>query len=312
MSEHTGQAAPHATAVHVAAHGGNLDGGADTLLEALLGQGHEGLLDSLVGQRLLVVHVADVSGDLGESRVLGVGKVVKVEQTSVGLGDLLAIRGVEGHVVEAVERSLGRKTLSSTVPVGVAIGTALQQLLTLAVCPIGGIEGLGVAAVGVVAVNDGVFGGQIRLIEVIGVLHVGATQTGLNDDGGVRADQHSDGTGTTSGARIALGIQGNISSDDKAVPSVPARGLDPIDSVEDGIGTTIAGIDSVDTLDVGVVAEQLHDHRLDGLGLVQKGLGTDLETANGVGVDLVLLEQVGSDGEGEGVDVYRARAQQLA
>ena len=44
----TGETTPDATTVHVTAVGGDLDGGVDTLLEALLGEGHEGLLNNLV------------------------------------------------------------------------------------------------------------------------------------------------------------------------------------------------------------------------------------------------------------------------
>src|SRR5262245_53417091 len=50
-AEQTGKTTPDAAAVHVTAHGGDLDGGVDTLLELLLGETHEGLLNDLVGQR---------------------------------------------------------------------------------------------------------------------------------------------------------------------------------------------------------------------------------------------------------------------
>lgn len=295
-ADQAGKATPDATAVHVTAQGSDLDSGVDALLEALLGETHEGLLDGLVGQGLLVVHVAQLGGDVGKGRGVGVGEVVVVQETGVRLLDELAGGGVEGKVIEAVQAGLGR------VAVGGAVGGLLG--LALAVGAVGGVEGLGVAGEGVVAVDVGVLAGQVGLVEVVGVLHVAASQTGLHDDGGVGADEEGDGAGTTGGTGVALGVEGNVTGDDDAVAAVPGGALDPVDGVEDGVGAAVAGVDGVDTLNVGVVTKELHQDGLDRLGLVQHGLGTDLEAANGVGVDLVLLEEVGGGGEGEGVDVW--------
>ena len=61
--------------------------------------------------------------------------------------------------------------------------------------------------------------------------------------------------------------------------------------VEEGIGSAVAGVDRVNTLEVRVVAKQLHQDTLDGLGLVEDGLSTDLEAADRVGVDVVVLQE---------------------
>lgn len=304
-ADQTGKTTPDTATVHVTAVGGDLDGGVDTLLETLLGQGHEGLLNNLVGQGLLVVHVTELRSDLGESRRVGIGEVVVVEETSVRLLDKLASRGVESKVVETVEAGLGR-----VVTVGSTVGAVSGLLgLTLAVSAVSGIEGLGVAVDGVVAINIGVLAGKVGLIEIVGVLHVGATQTGLGDNGGVGADQESDSTSTTSGPSVTLGVESNITGNNNSIATVPSGRLNPVDGVENSVGTTVASVDSVDTLDVGVVAEKLHKNTLDGLGLVEKSLSTDLEVTNRVGVDVVVLEELGGSSKGERVDVLTVVAE---
>jgi len=135
------------------------------------------------------------------------------------------------------------------------------------------------------------------------VLHVGATQAGLDDDGGVGANEHGDGAGTAGGPGVALGVEGDVAGDDDGVSAVPGGGLDPVDSVEEGVSTAVAGVDGVNALDAGVVAEELHEHGLDRLGLVQHGLGADLEAADGLSIDVVVLQQARGDGQGERVDV---------
>jgi len=299
-ADQTGQTTPDTATVHVTNVGGDLDGRVDTLLEALLGKSHEGLLDNLVGQRLLVVHVTELRSDLSKGGSVSVGKVVMVKETSVRLLDKLAGRRVESKVVEAVEAGLGR-----IVTVGDAVGAIGLLSLTLAVSAVGGIKSLGVAVDGVVTINIGVLAGKVGLVEIVGVLHVGTTQTGLGDDRGVGADQHSDGTGTTSGAGIALGVESDITGNDNSIAAVPSGRLNPVNGVENSVGTTVAGVNGVDTLDVGVVAKKLHKNTLDRLGLVEKSLGTNLEETNRVGVDVVVLEELRGSGKSERVDIWR-------
>jgi hypothetical protein len=42
-----------------------------------------------------------------------------------------------------------------------------------------------------------------------------------------------------------------------------------------------------------VGSKELHQDRLDGLGLVQESLSANLEAANGLGVDVVLVHEGG-------------------
>lgn len=298
-----GQTTPDTTTVHVSAHGGNLDGRVDTLLETLLGEGHEGLLHNLVSQRLLVVHIPDFWGHLGESRAVWVGQKVVVQKTSIRLLHQFAGWCVESQVVKSIQRGLDGP-VSDAVAIGMAICHAiLQLLLLLTVGAVGSVQGFGVAVNGVVAVNVGVFAGEIGLVEIVSVLHVGPTQAWLDNNRRIRADEQSNAASSASGAGVALGVQGNVTSNDDTVASVPRRGLDPVDSVEEGVGASVAGVDRIHALDVGVVAEKLHQDGLDGLGLIQEGLRADFQAANRVGVDFVLLEEVGNSGQGKGVDV---------
>ena len=94
-------------------------------------------------------------------------------------------------------------------------------------------------------------------------------------------------------------------SDNDGVTTVPSRRLNPVDGVEQSVGATVARIHCVNTLNVVVAAlvEQLHKNRLDRLRLVEQGLSADLEAANGLGVDVVLLEKRGHGSQGERVDV---------
>ena len=301
MREQTGQATPNTSAVHVTAEGGNLESRRNALVKALLGQGHERLLDNLVGQGLPVVHIADLTRHLTEYLLVGIRKVVMVEQTSIRLLDKLAGGSMETHVVEAVERSL--RSISA-----VAVGTLLLRL-ALHVITVSGIESLGVAGQREVAVENRVLAGEVGLVKVVGVLHVGTPQTGLGHNRGVRANKHGDATGTTSGPGIALSIEGNVSSNDDSISTIPGRRLNPVHGVKESVGTTVAGVDGIDTLNASVVPEQLHQDGLDGLGLVENRLGTDLEAANGVRVDVVVLEKPGDGGQSKGVNVCKQRGQ---
>ena len=295
MAEERSNTSPDGTAVHVTAKSGNLDRGVDTILEALLGETHEGLLNNLVGEGLGVVHIAELRGNLSERGGLGVGQVVVVQKTGIRLLHKFAGWGVESHVVKAVKVSLAR------LAVGVAVDSLLG--LTTAVIAVGSIESLGVASEGVVAIDVRVLAGKIGLVEIVNVLHVGTTQSRLNNDGGVGANKHSNGTSTTSRTSITLGVEGNITGNDDSVTAVPSGRLNPVDGVEESVGTTIASVDGVNTLEVGVVAEKLHQNSLDGLGLVEDGLSTNLNTTDGVGVDVVVLKKTGSNSQGKGVDI---------
>lgn len=263
----------------------NVGGSNNTRVElglgVLLHVAHEGLLNVTVSQALLVGKVSDALRNVG--RLEGTKSVVVVSHTAETLGNELA----GGHVESAGTELLG--TLLSSARLG--------QVLTVSL-----VEGLGVASKRVVAVNNGVLRGEVGLVEVVSVLHVG-TVLGVDDKRSVGANKHGNSTASTGGAGGTLSVNSNITSNNNSVTTVPGSRLDPVNGVEKGISTTVAGVVSVDTLDVGVVAHELHKYRLDTLTLVQKSLGTNLETANILGVQVVLLEKLPENSKGDGVHV---------
>lgn len=302
IAEQAGETSIDGGRVHVTTHGGNVETGTHTLSEAFLGQSHEGLLDGLVAERLVVIQVTQFRRNFGKSGVLGVGKVVVVEHAGIGLLHQLAGRSVEQDVVEAVKRSLSLIMLDS---IGAILSLALEHLFTSGIGLIASINSLGVALEREMAIDDGVFASKIGLEEIISVGEVTATETRLEHNRGVRANQHGHGTSTTSGAGSSLGIEGNVTADNNGISAVPGRRLNPVDAVEYSVGTTVASIDGVDTLNVGVSmrSKKLHQHRLDRLGLVKKGLCADLKTTDGLGVDVVLAKEGGTRGQSKRVDV---------
>lgn len=170
---------------------------------------------------------------------------------------------------------------------------ALKDFLSGVVRLVAGIHGFGVASYGVVTVNIGVFAGKVRLVEVVGMGDVGAPETGLKDNGSIGSDEHGNTASSTGGTSITLLVESNVTSNNDGVSAIPAGGLYPVDAIEKSIGSAVAGVDGVDTLDVGVArgSKELHQHGLDGLGLVQHGLCADLEASNRLGVDGVFAEE---------------------
>ena len=115
----------------------------------------------------------------------------------------------------------------------------------------------------------------------------------FEDERSVRANEHSACASTTYGPCTALGVDSNISSEDDSVPAVPRRSFNPVDGVEKSSGRSVARVLGVDAFDISVASggEEIHEHRLDRLRLVDDGLGADVDTADGLGVDVVLLDQ---------------------
>ena len=305
VREQTAQAGVNTAAVHVSAHGGELDGGLDAGSESLLGKSHEGLLDVPVRDRGLVGDVLDLGGHLSEDGVGGVLQVVVVQETGVRLGDEFAGRGVESHVVEAVERCL---LLLSVAIDAVAVLLRLECSLTVVVGLVTGIDGLSVALDGEVAINDGVLAREVGLVKVVCVPDVGTTLAGLHNKRGIGANEHGNAASTTGGTGVALGVERDVASDNDGVTAIPSRRLNPVDGVEQSVGAAIARVHCVNTLNVVVAAllEQLHEDGLDRFGLVEKGLSTDFKATDALGVDVVLLEKRGDGGQGERVDVCAA------
>ena len=70
-------------------------------------------------------------------------------------------------------------------------------------------------------------------------------------------------------------------------------GFNPIDSIEERSGGSVASSFGVDAFNIGVSgrSKEVHKHRLDGLGLVDDRFGSDLDASNRARVDVVLLQQ---------------------
>lgn len=293
-------------AVHVSTLRGDLDGWLHTRSEALLGQSHKRLLHSLVRYRLLVCQTLDFCGDFLEDFRFWICQVIIVQQSCVALRDQLASRGVEGHVVETIQRCF---QLFHAICMTVCL--ALQLLLASVVRLVASVDCFSVALDGVVAIHDGVLAGQIGLVKVVCVLDVAPTLAWLECDWGVWTDEHGNTASAASGSGVALLVQRDISGNDNRITSVPCRRFHPGDGVEEGICASVAGVDRIYTLNVGVARglKELHQHRLARLGLVQKRLRANFESANRVGVYVVLFHERGNGGQGERVDVFSVVAE---
>lgn len=115
----------------------------------------------------------------------------------------------------------------------------------------------------------------------------------LKDDWGIGSNEHSTRASATDWTGATLSINGNIPSKYNRIAAVPRTRFDPVDGVEKGSGGAIACVLRVDALNVVVarLAKEVHEDRLDRLGLVDNGLGADVDATNGLGVDIVLFKQ---------------------
>jgi hypothetical protein len=112
----------------------------------------------------------------------------------------------------------------------------------------------------------------------------------LNDQRSVGTNEHGASTHTTDRTSGTLLVDGNVTSKHDSVPAVPRFTLHPVDGVEEGSGRTVASVLGVDTLNIVVTrgVEEVHEDGLCSLGFVNQGLGSDVETTNGGGVNVVL------------------------
>lgn len=116
---------------------------------------------------------------------------------------------------------------------------------------------------------------------------VAAPQAWLERQRRIWAYEHGHASGAASRSRVALFVERDVASHNNGVTAVPRGRLDPVESVEERVGTTIASVHSVNALNVRITAglEELHKHRLDGFGLVEEGFGADFEAADRGGID---------------------------
>ena len=143
------------------------------------------------------------------------------------------------------------------------------------------------------------------LVEVVRVGDVCGSQAALEHERRVWSDEERNGAGAAGWPRATLGVERYVAHDDGRVASVPVARLDPVDGVEERRRAAEASVDVVDALDVRVAGalEQLHQARLDALGLVDERLGADVEAADLVRAHAPLVHEVVEHGEAHGVDV---------
>ena len=248
--------------------------------------------------------------------MLGVGQVVVVEQSGVGFRDELAGWRVEYDVVEPVEWSslvvaLLRPVVNTIDHLSARLrrGMLVELHFSFVVRSIAGVEGFGVAFDGELPVNNRIFAGEIGLVEVIRMLHVRSSQARFQHDRSVWSHKHGHTPCTPCRSRVTLLIQCNVSGYHDGISAIPARRLDPVDGVEEGIRPTVACIDGIDPFDIGVArrSKQLHQHRLDRLGFVEKRFGAYLQPTDGAGIYRVLAQERRHGREGKGIDILHSQ-----
>lgn len=99
----------------------------------------------------------------------------------------------------------------------------------------------------------------------------GRRLTVTDDDGGAGSHQHGDGSGAAGGPGAAAGVDRHVPRHGQSQSAVPEPRLDPGHRVEKGRSAPVAGVGRVHPFHVRVAAvfEELHQHRLDALRLVQ-------------------------------------------
>uniref|UniRef100_A0AAG5DIA7 Uncharacterized protein n=1 Tax=Anopheles atroparvus TaxID=41427 RepID=A0AAG5DIA7_ANOAO len=262
---------------------------------------HERFLHVPVEVRVLQPHAGELLALAGEQ----LGALLGRRQHEVVQADArerllhqLAVRAVEDDRVERVERDGGDH-------VRVALGELLPVQL------VARVKGTEVALDRELPVDDGVLRAEVRLVEVVRVLHVRRPQPPVEAERRVRADEHGHGAGPTGRTGRTLRVHRNVAAHDQRQPSVPARRFNPVDRVQQRGRPAVARVRRVDSLQVGDARrfEQLHQHRLDALRLVHDRLRADLEPADPVQRNLVPIEQVAHDRQAQRVDVLPVGAE---
>jgi len=212
---------------------------------------------------------------------------------------------MEADVVEAIQRRL--QLFVCTNAIGGTIGMLAMELsLSLIVSAVALVNGFGIALDGVVAVDDRVLGGQVGLVEVIRMGDVSASKTRLKSKRSIRPNEHGYTACATSRTRVAFLVESNIAGNHNGITAVPRRGFYPVDRVEESVCAAVTSIHSINTFNVCIssLLEQLHEHRLNRLRFVENSLGADFESADGLDVNCILLDQRGEGCQGQRVDIY--------
>lgn len=164
--EQRGEASVKRGSVHVAKSLGAGHTGVGLLGERGLGSSNEGLLNVLVGERLGVREGEEGLSirNVGVLGVLGVGDEVVEHHASMPLDGLLAVRAVEDGIIDGIEREGFSGDL----------GTLSSPCDLLLVGRVSGVECGDIGHDGNGAVNLGVFRGEVGLVEIVGVGHIGS------------------------------------------------------------------------------------------------------------------------------------------
>ncbi|KAH3662217.1 hypothetical protein OGAPHI_005465 [Ogataea philodendri] len=125
------------------------------------------------------------------------------------------------------------------------------------------------------SVNIWVLRDEVWLVEVVCVLHE-STSDWLESDWSIRTNQHSNSTCTTGWSGSTFLVNGNVSTNDDRVSSIPSGRFHPVNGIKHGVGTTVTSVQGVNTFDVGVLTKQLHQDRLGTLTLVEQSLCSHL------------------------------------
>lgn len=204
-----GQSTVHGRGVHVADPRRQQQGRLGHPFEHVLTAFHERLLDVpvkvCVGQN--DIPVLFQTGIVFVFRVT-VDEVVEVE-ASQRLLHQFAVRRVEHERVELVQ--------VQTTAVG---GFARVRLVAL-------VKSVQIALDREFSVHNRVLGRQVGLEEIVRVVHVRASETPLNHQRSVGADEHGDGAGTAGRTSVALGVDRDVGGDHNSQPAVPRTRLDP-------------------------------------------------------------------------------------
>lgn len=115
----------------------------------------------------------------------------------------------------------------------------------------------------------------------------------VKNNRGIGSDEHGTGTSTSSGTSSALRIDSNIATDYNSITAIPRARFNPVDGIEEGSCTAVAGVLRVNTLDVEVarLGEQVHERGLHAFGFVDDGFSANINTADRFWVNIVLFEE---------------------
>jgi len=100
-----------------------------------------------------------------------------------------------------------------------------------------------------VAVNSWVFWEGVWLVKVVSVVNK-STPDIIKYNRSIWSKKHCYCSYTSSGSGITFGIDCDIRTNNDGVPTIPALALDPVEAIEECIGTAVASVNGSDTLNI--------------------------------------------------------------